>query len=113
MHDLHIKTAKAPPPLDEHEPQRVAQTILEWGLHYVVLTSVDRDDLLDGAQHIADTVSAMKRGENATWVEVLCPDLGGREASIESVVESGLEVCAPTMCRACGCCSWRSGAAPR
>ena len=57
----NIKTSKAPPPLDANEPYRVAKAILEWGLDYVVLTSVDRDDLEDGgAKHIGDTVLAIK-----------------------------------------------------
>ena len=47
--------------MDENEPYRVAKAILEWGLDYVVLTSVDRDDLDDGgAKHIGDTVFAIK-----------------------------------------------------
>ena len=59
----NIKTSKAPPPLDENEPYRVAKAILEWGLDYVVLTSVDRDDLEDGgAVHIGRTVAAIKVG---------------------------------------------------
>ena len=42
----NIKTAHAPPPLDSEEPRRVAAAIAEWGLSYVVLTSVDRDDIV-------------------------------------------------------------------
>ena len=57
----NIKTSKTPPPLDINEPYRVAKAILEWGLDYVVLTSVDRDDLDDGgAIHIGNTVKAIK-----------------------------------------------------
>ena len=56
-----VKTAKAPPILDENEPYRVGKAILDWGLKYVVLTSVDRDDYEDGgANHIATTVEVIK-----------------------------------------------------
>ena len=44
----NVKTSRAPPPLDPEEPKRVAKAILDWGLDYVVLTSVDRDDVPDG-----------------------------------------------------------------
>ena len=43
----HVKTSRAPPPLDENEPENVATAITAWGLDYVVLTSVDRDELQD------------------------------------------------------------------
>jgi len=89
----NIKTAKAPPPLDENEPYRVGKAILEWGLDYVVLTSVDRDDLSDGgAKHIADTVFTIKQGDKAPYVEVLTPDFQGQHSSIECVIDSGLDV---------------------
>lgn len=53
----NIKTSKAPPALDAGEPQKVAEAISKWGLDYVVLTSVDRDDLPDGgASHFAETI---------------------------------------------------------
>lgn len=49
-----VKTSRAPPPLDADEPEKVAKAVTDWGLGYVVLTSVDRDDLLDqGANHFA------------------------------------------------------------
>ncbi|XP_038947848.1 lipoyl synthase, mitochondrial isoform X3 [Rattus norvegicus] len=56
-----VKTARNPPPLDPSEPDNTARAIAEWGLDYVVLTSVDRDDVVDGgAEHIAKTVSCLK-----------------------------------------------------
>jgi lipoic acid synthetase len=52
-----VKTSRAPPPLDPDEPENVAKAVAAWGLDYVVLTSVDRDDLPDGgAAHISRTV---------------------------------------------------------
>ncbi|NWR15311.1 LIAS protein, partial [Emberiza fucata] len=56
-----VKTAKNPPPLDPQEPYNTAKAIAEWGLDYVVLTSVDRDDMPDGgAEHFAKTVRHLK-----------------------------------------------------
>ncbi|EPY78009.1 lipoyl synthase, mitochondrial precursor [Camelus ferus] len=56
-----VKTARTPPPLDANEPYNTAKAIAEWGLDYVVLTSVDRDDMPDGgAEHFAKTVSYLK-----------------------------------------------------
>nr|XP_005897412.1 PREDICTED: lipoyl synthase, mitochondrial isoform X2 [Bos mutus] len=56
-----VKTARNPPPLDANEPYNTAKAIAEWGLDYVVLTSVDRDDMPDGgAEHFAKTVSYLK-----------------------------------------------------
>jgi lipoate synthase len=43
-----VKTSRAPPPLDPSEPENVSKAIAAWGLDYVVLTSVDRDDMPDG-----------------------------------------------------------------
>lgn len=49
-----VKTSRAPPPLDPEEPEKVAKAVTDWGLGYVVLTSVDRDDIADqGADHFA------------------------------------------------------------
>merc|ERR1712135_255864 len=56
-----VKTSKAPPPLDPSEPVNTATAIAAWGLDYVVLTSVDRDDLPDGgSNHFAETVRIIK-----------------------------------------------------
>jgi lipoyl synthase len=52
-----VKTSRAPPPLDPEEPEKVAKAVAEWGLDYVVLTSVDRDDCADqGAAHFAQVL---------------------------------------------------------
>lgn len=56
-----VKTARAPPPLDPDEPKNTATAIASWGLDYIVLTSVDRDDLSDGgSKHIAACINEIK-----------------------------------------------------
>ena len=56
-----MKTSNAPPPPNPKEPEKVAAAISEWGIGYVVFTTVDRDDLPDqGAAHIAKTVKTLK-----------------------------------------------------
>ena len=68
-----------PKPLDENEPTELARAIGEMGLSYVVITSVDRDDLKDsGAQHFANCISETRRFNPEIQVEVLVPDFRGR-----------------------------------
>ena len=75
--------------LDAGEPERVAKAIKEWGLRYVVITSVCRDDLEDGgAEHIAKTIKAIKLLCPTTIVESLIPDFRGDESSIEEIIKS-------------------------
>jgi len=89
----NVKTSRAPPPLDPDEPSRVSQAILKWGLEYVVLTSVDRDDLPDGgANHFAKTVTLLKSHTPAPLVECLTPDFQGNKEQIDIVAKSGLDV---------------------
>jgi lipoic acid synthetase len=79
--------------LDAEEPQNVAHTVELMGLKYVVLTSVNRDDLPDGgAKHYADCIRAIKQRRPATAVEALTPDFQGVLADVETVVDCGLEV---------------------
>jgi lipoic acid synthetase len=68
-----------PDPLDAAEPTNLARTIAALGLAYVVITSVDRDDLRDGgAQHFVDCIRAVRDASPATRIEVLVPDFRGR-----------------------------------
>ncbi|MET0657377.1 MAG: lipoyl synthase [Steroidobacteraceae bacterium] len=79
--------------LDTDEPANTARTVQIMGLKYVVLTSVNRDDLPDGgAQHFADCVREIKRLSPQTAVEALTPDFQGVMAEVETVVDSGLDV---------------------
>jgi lipoic acid synthetase len=79
--------------LDSEEPQGVAESVALMQLNYVVLTSVDRDDLPDGgAAHYAACVRAIKQRCPATAVEALTPDFSGVLADVEAVVDSGLDV---------------------
>lgn len=89
-----VKTSRAPPPLDPSEPANVSKAIADWGLDYVVLTSVDRDDLADGgAAHIAETVRLLKEKTGGRLlVEALVPDFQGNRESINMVAGSGLDV---------------------
>jgi len=88
-----VKTSRTPPPLDPNEPEHVAQAIAEWGLDYVVLTSVDRDDVPDqGSGHYAETVRGLKQRNPKLMVECLTPDFRGDLALVEQVASAGLDV---------------------
>ncbi|KAK8829409.1 hypothetical protein WA577_004674 [Blastocystis sp. JDR] len=88
------KTSSHPAPLDANEPVNVAKAIADWGLDYVVLTSVDRDDLSDyGASHIAKTIRELKRlSKKKIIIECLTPDFNGQRECVEEVARSGLSV---------------------
>jgi lipoic acid synthetase len=81
-------------PLDPDEPLRVASAIKKWGLKYVVITSVCRDDLADGgAEHIANTIKSIRYiSDGAIAVEPLIPDFKDKDAAIGKVVESEPQV---------------------
>jgi len=79
--------------LDNDEPMNTARAVQTMGLKYVVLTSVNRDDLPDGgAQHFANTVKLIKELNPKTAVEALTPDFKGLKSSINTLVNCGLEV---------------------
>ena len=79
--------------LDHDEPMNTAKAVQTMGLKYVVLTSVNRDDLPDGgAQHFANTVKLIKELNPKTAVEALTPDFKGLKSSIDTLVNCGLEV---------------------
>jgi lipoic acid synthetase len=81
----HVKTAAHPPPLDPDEPRHVAEAIAELGLDYVVVTSVDRDDLPDGgAGHFAEAIRRLKAVPRLL-VEVLTPDFRGDPEAVRIV----------------------------
>jgi lipoyl synthase len=84
--------------LDDGEPQNSACSVQLMGLRYVVITSVDRDDLPDGgAAHYAACVRAIKALNPKTAVEALTPDFRGDLKAIETVLDSGLEVYAQNL----------------
>ncbi len=79
--------------LDAEEPENAARSVELMGLKYVVLTSVDRDDLPDGgAGHYAACVRAIKARNPGTAVEALTPDFAGDLAAVATVVDSGVDV---------------------
>ena len=84
--------------LDPEEPQHAAESVQLMGLKYVVITSVDRDDLDDGgAGHYAACVAAIKRRCPQTAVEALTPDFAGKRASVRTVLDSGVDVFAQNL----------------
>jgi len=88
-----VQTGHPAKPPAEDEPERVAEAAERLGLRYVVLTSVDRDDLPDGgAAHFAATVRALRQRLPEATLEVLTPDFGGNEGSLVEVAGSGAEV---------------------
>lgn len=79
--------------LDLDEPAKTADTVAIMQLEYVVLTSVDRDDLPDGgAMHYADSIRAIKARCPTTKVEALTPDFSGDHAAIDTLLASGVDV---------------------
>ena len=80
-------------PPDPNEPQNTAQAISEMGLSYVVLTSVNRDDLEDdGAGHFAQTIQVLREKCQNLFVEVLTPDFRGQRSNILKVLNSNPHV---------------------
>jgi lipoic acid synthetase len=86
-------THGAPLPLDADEPEKLAKAVDAMALAYVVVTSVDRDDLADfGAGAFAATIQAIKARRPECRVEVLIPDFQGQEAPLRAVLEAGPDV---------------------
>jgi lipoyl synthase len=82
-----------PPPPDEDEPRRVAEAVLAMGCRHAVLTSVDRDDLVDlGAGHWAATLRALRSVNPKLTVETLIPDFQGRRDCLATVMAEKPEV---------------------
>lgn len=79
--------------LDKNEPESTAQTVALMNLDYVVLTSVNRDDLLDGgAKHYADAIRAIKKQCPKTKIEALTPDFQGKQNDVAVLLDSGVDV---------------------
>jgi lipoyl synthase len=82
-----------PDRLDPHEPAHVAEAVAKMGLHHIVVTSVDRDDLEDGgAAHFAETIRRIRALTPETTIEVLTPDFLRKEGALEIVVEARPDV---------------------
>lgn len=90
-----VRTGSPGGKLDSEEPQRVTRAVVELGLEYVVLTSVDRDDLPDGGSaHFAKTIRLIKEQATDIRVEALIPDFGGDAQALEVLVAAGSDVVA-------------------
>jgi lipoic acid synthetase len=88
-----VPKAKHPGPLDAGEPENVARMAAEMNLRYVVITSVNRDDLSDGgSHHFAETVRAVRRALPEARVEVLTPDFCGDLQAVARVLDGGPHV---------------------
>jgi lipoic acid synthetase len=89
----NVKSGKPNGFLDPDEPRNVARAVKDLELKYVVLTSVDRDDLPDGgASHFAKTITAVRTLAPGACIEALIPDFGGALGNIQTVVQAGPDV---------------------
>jgi len=99
---LRVKTGNPHGIVDNAEPARVADAIAELQLNYVVVTSVDRDDLPDGGAEIfAETIRQIKAKSPRTRVEVLTGDFCGARANVEKVIIAQ-QMCSGKMSKRCG-----------
>ncbi|KAG7840967.1 hypothetical protein KL942_001955 [Ogataea angusta] len=88
-----VKTNRNPGPLDPNEPENTAEAISRWGLGYVVLTTVDRDDLPDGgSHHLRSTVEKIKEKAPQILVECLSGDFRGDLEMVKVLASSPLDV---------------------
>jgi lipoic acid synthetase len=88
----NVKTG-LPGALDRDEPPHVASAVAKLGLSHVVITSVDRDDLADGgADHFAQTISAIRKSCLSTTIEILTPDFLRKDGALEHVVAAKPDV---------------------
>src|SRR5208282_3445970 len=82
-----------PGAVDPHEPAHVGEAVAKLGLHHIVVTSVDRDDLDDGgAGHFVATIQAIRKAAPATTIEVLTPDFLNKPGALEAVVDARPDV---------------------
>ena len=89
----NVKGGKPNGALDAEEPANVARAVKDLELKYVVLTSVDRDDLPDGgAAHFAQTISMIKTLSPSVCIETLIPDFGGDLVELQTVVQAAPDV---------------------
>eukprot|EP00580_Thalassiosira_gravida_P006127 CAMPEP_0201633388 /NCGR_PEP_ID=MMETSP0493-20130528/6707_1 /ASSEMBLY_ACC=CAM_ASM_000838 /TAXON_ID=420259 /ORGANISM="Thalassiosira gravida, Strain GMp14c1" /LENGTH=426 /DNA_ID=CAMNT_0048105091 /DNA_START=173 /DNA_END=1453 /DNA_ORIENTATION=+ len=88
-----VKTDGKPPEPDPFEPFKTAEAVTKWGVDYIVLTSVDRDDIPDGgSSHFATTVDLLKHANPSLLVECLVSDFQGDHDSVTTLAKSGLDV---------------------
>lgn len=88
-----VKTGNPRGKIDNEEPEKVGWAISQMGLEYVVITSVDRDDMPDqGANHFARTIATIRKGDPKLLVEVLTPDFRGQRELIAEVVAAAPHV---------------------
>jgi len=91
----NVKSARLGRPIDPDEPKKLAQAIGEWKLDYIVITSVDRDDLPDqGASHFAECIREVKKAHPSIIVEVLIPDFRGNGECLKTIIAAQPEVIA-------------------
>jgi lipoic acid synthetase len=88
----NVKTG-LPEALDTDEPRRIGEAVAKMGLHHVVITSVDRDDLADGgARHFVETIDAIRQSSPGTTIEILTPDFLRKPGAIETVARARPDV---------------------
>jgi lipoyl synthase len=88
----NVKTG-LPQALDTDEPRRIGEAVAKMGLHHVVITSVDRDDLGDGgAQHFVEVIDAIRQSSPGTTIEILTPDFLRKPGAIETVARAKPDV---------------------
>ncbi len=88
----NVKTG-LPEALDSDEPRRIGDAVAKMGLHHVVITSVDRDDLDDGgAQHFVEVIDAIRQKAPETTIEILTPDFLRKPGAIETVARAKPDV---------------------
>ncbi|MFP4647306.1 MAG: lipoyl synthase [Candidatus Acetothermia bacterium] len=88
-----VETGNPKGKLDPEEPEKIGRAVRQLNLEYVVLTSVDRDDLPDGgARHFSQVVESLKAAAKAPKIEALIPDFEGAQSSLELLVRSGPDV---------------------
>ena len=91
----NVKTSRTPPLPADDEPEKTAEAIASWGVDYVVITSVDRDDIADGgAEHYARVVRRVKELKPSMRLECLTPDFNNTSglAGVATVATAGLDV---------------------
>ena len=85
-------------PLDPNEPENVAKAAVNMQLRHVVVTSVTRDDLADGgAQHFAETTKEIRKAMPDCTIELLIPDMGGVQESLDTIIASNPDIIAHNM----------------